>query len=342
MKIKNENINIRIGNKNFNFNNLILDTYLNRFVKGQLDETKINTFSYKKDLRACLIKFDNAFSNVNESSVIYNNMFDIAATMEMHSQVINDNQIVVEYSYDMKRVYDYKEGTLKDISNYNGRKIAAIAFNVSLTYASTGSFDLPILSFLDASNYNIYLQENQDLSITRKDIITTDALFYTDDKNVVPGPAHLGPYGVPQIIFQPDIYNSDGTSWSHFYDEAYGILYSVGLSSYINNIDKEFIVGQDIQVEENGSELIIDQIENYLIADNSLFCNENLYPNSNLYPIKSNYKYVIFKYKLWQTVSSGTYENIVRTITDTKYFYHQAIPIEKFGKTNLKILYERG
>ena len=63
---------------------------------------------------------------------------------------------------------------------------------------------------------------------------------------------------------------------------------------------------------------------------------------TDLYPIKTNYKYIIFKYKVWQLVHRGTYFNVEEVNTDTGYFYHQAIPIEKFGKTNLKIKYERG
>ena len=50
------------------------------------------------------------------------------------------------------------------------------------------------MAVLDVSNYNIYLQENQELSVTRKDIITTDALFYSNDKTKIPGPVHLAPY----------------------------------------------------------------------------------------------------------------------------------------------------
>ena len=146
---------------------------------------------------------------------------------------------------------------------------------------------------------------------------------------------------MPQIIYQPDIYQTEH-SWTSFYDTGYGILYSVGLSSYSNYIDKEFIIGKDIQVKNNGTELEIDGIENYMAKDDLIFSHNKIYPSSSIYPIKSNYKYVILKYKVWQLVHSGTYDNTIETPTDTGYFYYQAIPIDKFGKSNIKIKYERG
>ena len=275
--------------------------------------------------------------NFSSSSVIYNQEFDVALVYGNQSrQILNEKQIIIEYSYNSKDVLVYSDST-KNISDFYGKKITAIGFN---TYFSIDE-RIPVLAILDTSNYNIYIQENQDMSITRKDIITTDAIFYSNNKNKVPGPAHLAPYGVPQIIYQPPIYNDLRNSKQVFNDAGYGILYSIGLSSYSDYIDKEFIIGTDVLAELNKTELNIKGIENYLSTNGSLFPSDKIYPNSNLYPIKSNYKYVIFKYKVWQSVHSGTYDEVITTPTDTGYFYYQAIPIEKFGKTNLKIKYER-
>lgn len=345
MKIKNELVSIKIGDKHYDFNNLILDEYLKRFAIGQLEKNKIDYLKYNRQLKYVFLKFDEPLKNMSNSSIIYNQEFDVVL-MEVPKiqQTINEKQITIEYYYTGKDVIDYSDSKLKDISQFYGRKITAIGFNVWFNkyFGENENFNLPILAILDTSNYNIYLQKNQELSITRKDIITTDAIFYSNDKSKVPGPVHLAPYGVPQIIYQPNIYNDDGTSWNFFNDRGYGILYSVGLSSYSNYIDKEFVIGTDIQVEQNGTELNINGLENYLSKDSPLFSSNDLYPSSNLYPIKSNYKYIIFKYKVWQMVHSGTYDDIVATPADTSYYYYQAIPIDKFGKSNLKIKYERG
>ena len=346
MKIKNELVSIKIGNKYYDFNNLILDEYLKRFVKAQLDKDKLDSTSYNKKLNYCFLKFDTPFENLKGDTDLNNQDFDICfISKSISNQTINERQISIQYDYQISSnatIFDYSQNnTSAKLSDYYGRKITAIGFNNTYADDSNLEIKIPVCAVLDTSNYNIYLQENQELSITRKDIITTDALFYSNDKNKVQGPAHLAPCGVPQIIHQPNIYESSFI-WKKFDDPGYGILYSIGLSSYTDYIDKEFVIGQDIQVEQNGTELKINGLENYLTTDSPLFPSNDIYPSSDIYPIKSNYKYIIFKYKVWQIVHSGTYYDTVATPTDTGYFYYQAIPIDKFGKSNLKIKYERG
>ena len=343
MKIKNELVSIKIGNKHYDFNNLILDEYLKRFVKIQLDKQSSQSFNKRSILSYCLLKFDTPFENLQGNTELHNQDFDICFVFgARYNQIISENQITVQYEYETSGdsiIFDYKKDTANGIyiSDYYNRKITAIGFN------SWFNNDLNVCAVLDTSNYNIYLQENQNLSITRRDIISTDTLFYSNNKIKVPGPVHLAPYGVEQLIYQPNIYSYDGNSWNIFNDNGYGILYSIGLSSYSDYIDKEFIIGQDVQAVQNGTELNINGIENYLSTDSPLFCGENIYANTSLYPVKTNYKYMILKYKVWQLVHSGTYDNVVATSTDTGYYYYQAIPIiGKIGKSNLKIKYERG
>ena len=48
MKIKNELLSIKIGNKHYDFNNLILDEYLSKFVKAQLEKEKLKEEYLKK------------------------------------------------------------------------------------------------------------------------------------------------------------------------------------------------------------------------------------------------------------------------------------------------------
>lgn len=347
MKIKNDVITLKIGKKQYNFNNLILDEYLKRFVLAQLKLNSLNTYSTMKDLKYCLLKFDESIESLSSSSKLKNQDFDICFTgIPVHNQIISENQITVEYLYTSdKVVWDYSKNTSDNnyISNYYGKKITAIGFNVGwMPYSAMEASKNYVCAVLDTSNYNIYLQENQELSITRRDVITSDALFYSNDKDKVPGPAHLSPIGLDQIIYQNNIYNENNTQWSSFYDRTYGVLYSVGLSSYIDYIDKEFIIGQDTELQNNGMELTVEGIENYLTKGSLLYPNSNLYPSSTLYPAKNNYKYLIFKYKVYQEVHLGSYNDIISESRDTGYYYHQAIPITKFGKSDFKIKYERG
>ena len=119
--------------------------------------------------------------------------------------------------------------------------------------------------------------------------------------------------------------------------KAAGILYSVGFSSYIDYIDKEFLIGESIQAIQENNEIKIEGIENYHSSESVLYPSISLYPSVNLYPRKSKYKYLILKYKIWQDVANG--EDYVTT--DTGLYYHQAIELDKYGLTNLKIKYER-
>lgn len=341
MKIKNDLVSIKIGKKQYDFNNLILDEYLKRFVKAQLDKDSLSSVITNRELSYCLLKFDTPLENLEGNSTIKNKDFDICFVFNSKSsQIINDKQISIQYDYKMNEdvaIIDYSKPDTQNIkiSDYYNKKITAIGFNSFFRDDTDLSYKVPVCAVLDTSNYNIYLQESQELAITRKDIISTDALFYSNNKDKVPGPAHLAPLGIP-------LSNEEGDTGHYFNDFGYGILYSVGLSSYSDYIDKEFIVGQDVQVEENGTELNITGLENYLATDNPLFPSNNIYPGANLYPIKTNYKYVIFKYKVWQNVNTGEYNNVITTPTDTGYYYYQAVPIDKFGDLDLKIKYERG
>ena len=342
MKIKNDLISIKIGKKHYDFHNLILDEYLKTFATTQVDVEENNKTKNRKNLTYLLLKFDTPIENLNEKSVLVNEDFDVFTFDSSTIQQVSDERISVQYNYRVNSIVDFSSPNYPEniaISNYNGRKITAIGFN-SFGGKSTAVYT-NVKAVLDTSNYNIYLQENQEFTVTRKDIITTDALFYTSNKNKVPGPLHLTPMPNKAVIEPNWLYNESGGGIGGT-DESYGIIYSIGLSSYIDRIDKEFVIGEDIEITQNGAELEIEGIENYLSNEKLLYPNSNLYPSSSLYPVKSNYKYIIIKYKVWQEILSGTYDEPIRTMTDTGYFYYQAVPINKFGKLNLKIKYERG
>ena len=342
MKIKNDLISIRIGRKQYDFRNLILDEYLKAFANSQLDVESVRKVTNGKSLYYPLLKFDTPIQNLNEKSVLVNEDFDIFSLYYTANQEVSENQITTQYNYTFDEVIDFSSLNYPNqisISNYIGRKITAIGF--SSFGGKSSSVYSTVRAVLDTSNYNIYLQPNQEFTVTRKDIISTDALFYSNNVNKVPGPLHLMPVFNKAVIKPNWLYDESGL-YIGGTDESYGIIHSIGLSSYINRIDKEFVIGEDIEITQNGAELEIEGIENYLSNEKLLYPNSNLYPSSSLYPVKSNYKYIIIKYKVWQNILSGTYENPVRTMTDTGYFYYQAVPINKFGKLDLKIKYERG
>ena len=345
MKIKNDLISIKIGNKHYDFHNLILDEYLKTFANAQLNENDINEVINDKNLKYLLIKFDTPLQNINENSVLKNEDFDISLNFSSTSiQEASENLITTQYQYKTRDIVIWKyhednTGKTPLIDEFNGKKITALGFNSY--WVPSFITENPVKAVLDTSNYNIYIQKNQEFTVTRKDTITTDTLFYSNNKEKVLAPLHLMPVYNKAVITPNWLYNEGGGGIGGM-DESYGIIYSVGLSSYIDRIDKEFVIGEDIEITQNGAELDIKGIENYLSNEKLLYPNSNLYPGSSLYPVKANYKYIIIKYKVWQEILSGTYDEPIRTMTDTGYFYYQAIPINKFGKLNLKIKYERG
>lgn len=341
MKIKNDLVRIQLGDKKFDFKNLILDEYLKRFARAQINEQDINKMYLSKKLRYCMLKFDTPFENITESSVIHNQDFDIGLVSNtQYKQEMNNNQVTIEYQYNNYVFYDYETGTTnEDITQYYGRKITAIGFNSHVQGDAIYQTKFPVCAILDTSNYEIYLQENQELVITRRDIISSDAEFYSNS-SLIKAPVHLAPYGTPQIIDQPNIYE-DPTSWQSFYDNGYGIIYSVGLSNYKDYINEELIIGTDITLNVNNNEITIEGLENSSFFA-ELYPDNNIYPRNNSYPTKTKSKYLIIKYKVWQNVHSGTYNNIINTITDTGLYYYQTIPLSKVGNLDLKIKYERG
>ena len=344
MKIRNDLVSIKIGDKQYDFNNLILDEYLRAFAESQLSTEKANQINNSKELTCLLIKFDTPLQNLNEKSVLVNENFDVCAFSKITTeQEASNNKITTQYKYEIDKVLSYTSSNFAqpiDISEYYGKKITALGFNVFRSKST--SIYTNVKAVLDTSNYNIYLQENQNFTITRKDIITADALFYSNDVNKVPAPLHLMPVNNKAVIEPNIIYNSDKTLWITGSDVSFSTIHSIGLSSFIDKIDKEFIIGQDVEIVENGTKLAINNIEN-LLSKYKTYLTSDLYLNSNLYPSKAEYEYLIVKYKVWQNILSGTYDNPVYTMTDTRYYYHEAIPIANLkGKLNLEINYERG
>ena len=90
MKIKNELITIKIGKKIYEFNNLILNEYLKRFVIAQLDPSQIKSNLIKRQLCYCLLKFDTPFQGLNSNTTLKNTDFDVCILFEaVPSQFIN-------------------------------------------------------------------------------------------------------------------------------------------------------------------------------------------------------------------------------------------------------------
>ncbi len=348
MKIKNI-INIKIGKKSIDFHNLILDEYLERFVRTQLDLNVSNLAPNLKQLRTLYLKFDTPLEFDITSKINPFESFDIALPMDLDefSQNISDKAITAKYIFSAKEsVYNLATRKYESISNYYGRKITAIGFNALFAIPKLGGY---VCSILNTINYNISLEENQGFVLTRRDTISTDANFWSNDSRVK-GPIHLSVEGGPSLLYQDPLFteHDGGSVASAVPQPTYAQLYSIGFSSYKDYIDKEYVIGQDIEAVNNGTSISLSGLEN-ILSNDFIYANEQLYPSNLIYPIKANYKYAIYKYKLFQEIYSknpnyvegGDEPIYISEWTDTGAYYYQSMPLNLEGNIDLTIKYER-
>lgn len=113
-------------------------------------------------------------------------------------------------------------------------------------------------------------------------------------------------------------------------------------------MDKEFVIGEDLETLIENNVLNIKSIRNPEMSGGGKYLGNNLYLGANTYTEEARYDYAILKYKVYQLINTGTYEQLEEDYssyqipTDTGYYYTVSYPIEKTGNLDLKIKYERG
>lgn len=326
MKVINESVVLKKGSKIYEFKNLIMDCYLEKFAEAQLLSENHNNIANQLSLPSVAIKFDVPL-DVEEDSLYYGDDFDVFSFSAMDNQVqqtISNQQITIQYKYPLEQqVLTMVEGSLSQttLSSFAGRKITAIAFfPIWMCIMATGVYRIPARAILDVSAQNIYIEENMPLSITRKDTITTDAEFYSPF-NSVKGFVHLIP-------------DKNGlTSYAQY--RQFGILESIGITNNPRRLDNELVIGEDVTVTRNGNKITFSEIANDF-NPRKIFPGPRIFPGLGIYPLKSSYKYFFLKYKVLEA-PNGTY------VDSGKYYY--AIKKVDFIKSdwwNIEIDYERG
>jgi len=118
---------------------------------------------------------------------------------------------------------------------------------------------------------------------------------------------------------------------------AYPVLYSIGFGNDKINIMEEHIIEND---------------EAFLNAkDNKLYVNNlKIYESiSNIFlpqflpftGARSNYKYIILKYKIYQRLNDSSGDNTTSKNIDSGYYYQCIMPITEYGQKSVVISYER-
>ncbi len=334
MKIKNELIVIRNGKKKIELTNLILDVYLNQFADSQISTEKAILTKNQKFLNYCLLKFDTPLASYDETSRISNDQFSICLMDGANvNQVGNEKKVTIQYDYVFNVsgfLYEYAEHDAgMNLSKYYGRKITAIGFNVWWEPTTQGEF-VPVCAVLDVSDYNIYLQESQEFSVTRKDVIETDIEFYSPTDKIK-YPVHIAPKNIDNL-YLPAL-----GMWKYWADVAYPILYSIGFSNEKDKILEEHIIANDeIYCKSDTNKLYINNI-NILESVPRIFLPHFL----SFTPQRSSYKYIVLKYKIFQQLLDDSGDSVTSTMVDSGYYYHCIMPITKYGKKSIVISYER-
>lgn len=208
-----------------------------------------------------------------------------------------------------------------------------------------------IYAFLDVSNYNLIIQENQELVISRIDNISTDLEFYSPSTQIT-FPIHLTMNGINDI---------DGMN----YDVVFSKLYSIGTGTLYNHINNEILL-EDLDIKRTGTGIIeIENAKDYSIypsddlypaddvfpgrttdglkqleiqeKEEGLYPSNDLYPADNLYPQNATDKWIIYKFKLYRQYFEGEKEKI----KDTGLYYYQSQKTDLTNKLKLEIKYER-
>lgn len=293
MKVKNEYVKIQTENKEITLRNYIYDSYLELFSRGQY--TVSEDLNVKKFLGACYLKFDDELEDYTNATV---GDFDIVLLYQNKDIVGNESSIEISYIYGTREFYEiYGDGYRRNIDNlndYKNKKITAIGFGA--TYGHE------IYACIDTSNYTIKINDDSFI-ITRKDILSSEAT--------------CGGYAFPLHLLPCTEYTK-----TPYVDAKYpmAVLYSVGFGRLKNAIEDELVLHDDFEVIQErdtvyginmkieAEKSIYPQVTSYagnskypikFYAEREIYPNINIQPNSSKYPLKSNYKYIIFKYRLY-------------------------------------------
>lgn len=306
MKIENKEIGIKIGNKELKFTNMILNSYLNLFADSFINFKN-------KDLPYCLLSF-NTLNNITEYSTEMSYDLILEADFNKNIEVLSPTSIINKYYYRNPQVGQEWE-------SFAGQQILNIGF-ANYDYASS---KYEIYAFLDVSNYNIIVQSGQPIIISRIDKITSDMNLWGNSYKIK-APYHLSMRGM---------LNYEGME----YFRTIPKLYSVGFGVLPYTLNKEYLV-ENLSIQRG--DIGIVEIKNVLEAQyrpNAKYFNTDIYFNNDWYFEEPTYNYMIYKFKLYKETYPNPEEDPVWV--DTGLFYTQYKKIEKSGKLNLSIKYER-
>jgi len=309
MKVSNEFVEVKIGNRKFTRKNMILNTFLKKIFDSQIYNSTFAPY-----IGSCYLKLNEPLNNVDYDSILQPSDFDISlAGTGKCDKIVAKNSIKTIYKFDNSN-YSYNGNTYqgKNLDMFDGQKITAIGFGQRL---------VGILAFIDTSNMNIIINSKENFEVTRVDNFQSDGVCNDFDY-----PLHL----VNNIVR----YEGKFTGLA-IEEHTEAQLYSVGFGNVEGLMEEEYLI-EDVEIDR----------DDYSITFNIPRTQKNgAYPSENLrlgfYPIKDNSKYLIFKYRLYRK-SQNVLTGVIQDITYLDQYYTMSKPNTDFGDLNIKLKIERG
>ncbi len=281
MRIGNDYVQVKIGNKTYTKKNMILDTMLNNVFINQLSPSIYNEVA----INYCGIKFDTPLENLDYDSQPQKEDFDIylfkpqrfieidEKNFKKNSVCTNDN-IKINYNFSNDGLFLYNDipYEAEKLQMFEGKKITAIGF---------ASSDYTFLAVADVSKLNIILNTNEQLEIYRTDTYQSDAKCVGFDY-----PLHLVN---GNAYYYAENYSKQGESNTPY---KVAQLYSIGLGNKEGLMETEHIINIEEEIYGNNY-ITIDFSEQIKIGH---YPSENLFPG--FYPTMDNSKYLVLKYRL--------------------------------------------
>lgn len=318
MKIKNEYVQVKIGDKTYTKKNTLLDRFLERIFKSQIDLQHNSA-----EITTCYIKLDTPLTYDNINNVVRSD-FDIelyggtsSGTSRNNFDFMsekNKNSVKITYNYNpySSTMFKYNNNYYEanEFEMFIGRKITAIGFGRGVLFA-----------IVDTSNMGIYIDSNEIFQITRVDLYQSDGVVKGLDF-----PLHL----VNDNAHYNITYNDN------IMEETMAQLYSVGFGNIIGSMEEEHLINDVL--DETG--------DTYISLNVNRIKKLGHYPSEDLqlgfYPTLDNSKYLIFKYRLYKKIDrTDEFGEITTTYEYLNEYYTMSMPNETFGDINVKLKIER-
>lgn len=318
MKVKNEYVQVKIGDKTYTKKNTLLDRFLQRIFKSQIDLQHSSA-----EISSCYIKLDTplVYDNINN---VTRNDFDIelfggtnSGTSRNNFDFMsekNKNSVKITYNYNPYSSNTFKYNKYYYEANqfemFIGRKITAIGFGSGLLYA-----------IVDTSNMGIYIDATEKIQITRVDLYQSDGVA-----KGIEFPLHLVN---DNAHYQQKLYDN-------VQETTMAQLYSVGFGNVLGLMEEEYLIND-----------VLDELgDTYISLNVNRAKKTGHYPSEDLhlgfYPTLDNSKYLIFKYRLYKEITiSDTSGETTTTYEYLDEYYTMSMTNETFGDINIKLKIER-